>query len=294
MARIVAVGGAIVDVRARAGVEWIPDRSLPGVVRLVAGGAARNVAVDLVRFGHHVTLLTAVGRDPLGTWLLETTAADGVDISGALVTDGQTGVYVTAGPEGGAPWCVSDGRILEAVTPDDIARWRPLIETADVIVADANLTAGALDALTIHAGGRSRVLLTTSRAKAPRLIRGLRGAAALVGSREEGAALTGHHRDADWRAIGRAMLTMGVAQAALTDGAHGVAVMTPAGDVWMPAPAVRVVDPTGAGDAVAASVVHAWVRGLGRFETAALAVAAASVVVQSEKNTPDELSAMAR
>jgi sugar/nucleoside kinase (ribokinase family) len=118
---------------------------------------------------------------------------------------------------------------MSAVTPEtpagDPARDRGFA------VADANLATGTIDALATHAGGRPRVLLMTSRAKASRLVRGLRGAAALVGSREEGAVLAGQPSDADWRTIGRAILAMGVAQVVLTDGAQGVAVVTPTGDV---------------------------------------------------------------
>jgi pseudouridine kinase len=250
--------------------------------------------VNLVRFGHRVTLLTAVGRDALGQWLLDVTCAEGVDTSAARRCDQQTSVYVTVGPEGGAPWCINDSRVLESLSPADIDAWGPLLAETEVVVADANLTGDAAGALVRHTGPRPRVLLLTSVAKVRRLTDVVAGAALVIGTRHEGATLAGVPVAPDWAVIGRAILDMGVAQVALTDGARGVAVMTATDSAWAPAAAARVVDPTGAGDAAAAAVVHAHIHGLGAGAAAGLAVAAASVVVQSDENTPAGLAALVR
>jgi pseudouridine kinase len=85
-------------------------------------------------------------------------------------------------------------------------------------------------------------------------------------------------------------LASGVAQAVLTRGSEGVGVVASLGAVWAPAVDSKVVDATGAGDAVAAASVHALACGYGPAETAALATAAASVVVRSEENTPSDLA----
>src|SRR3989304_10054353 len=100
---VVAIGGGRGDGRARSHAGWAPGRSLPGVARLDAGGAARNVAADLARLGYHVTLLTAVGDDTLGTWLLDLTAGAGVDVQYALRRRGGTGLYVSVAAGGRAP-----------------------------------------------------------------------------------------------------------------------------------------------------------------------------------------------
>jgi pseudouridine kinase len=290
---VVAIGGALVDVRARSRTGWAPGRSLPGVARLDAGGAARNVAVDLAWLGHRVTLLTAVGDDPLGAWLLDATAQAGVDVRHVLRAAGTTGLYVSVQGPADESWSVADAGLVEALPPADIAQWAPLITEAPVVVADANLTESVHQALAGMARG-ARVLLGTSPDKAARLRPALGGAALVVCNRAEALALTGLPGTLSWQALGTALLTEGVERAVITDGVRGIGVITADGTAVAPAPDVAVVDATGAGDAVAAAAVHAWLAGLDPEATAHLAVAAAVAVLQSPEATPAVLADVLR
>ncbi len=287
---IAAAGGALVDVRARAASRWTPRRSLPGTVRLVPGGAARNVAADLVRLGHGTVLLTAVGDDPLGQWVLDQAEAAGVDMAAALRRRGPTGVYVAVGPKSGPAWCVSDAGVIEGLTPADVQAWYEILGGSRAVVCDANFTAETVQAIAMMASGQPRVLLATSPDKVSRLEAVLSGAVVLVCNRREALALTGLRGDATWRTLGATIIARGVERVVLTHGPRGVAVMTRDDAAWAPALGVPAVDPTGAGDAVAAVAVAALLRGLSPAETARLAARAAAVVVQSEQNTPETLS----
>lgn len=296
---IVAIGGALVDVRARSRAMWAPGRSLPGIARLDAGGAARNVAVNLARLGHLVTLATVIGDDALGAWLLDVTARSGVSVEHVRRSREPTGLYVSVGPagppqgsgtpRGGEAWSVADASLIEALTPADLAAWAELIAGAAVLVADANLTDQAHQTLTSMAKG-VRVLLCTSPDKAVRLRTALNGAALVVGNRQEALALTGLPGTLSWQALGTALLTEGVERAVITDAARGVGVITADGAAFAAALDVPVVDPTGAGDAAAAAAVHAYLAGLDPEETARLAAAAAAAVVQSAETTPAALA----
>jgi sugar/nucleoside kinase (ribokinase family) len=291
---IAVVGGALADVRAATPLPWVSGRSLPGKVRLVAGGAARNVAVNLALFGHRVTLLTAVGDDPLAEWLLAATALAGVDVGHAVRLRRSTGMYVTAGPEGEVPWCVSDAGSVEALGPHDLDAWAPLLVGSRLVVGDANLLPHTHQALVARSEGRPRVLLATSPDKAPRLKGVLEGAAVLVCNRAEAAALTaGDHADA-WEPLASSLLTLGVRCAVVTCGRDGVGVMRAQDAAWAPADAAPVVDPTGAGDAVAAVAVHACLTGMSARDTAVLASRAAAVAVGSLENTPTALAEVIR
>ena len=291
---VVAIGGALVDVRARTHAGWAPGRSLPGIARLDAGGTARNVAADLARLGYPVTLLTAVGDDTLGTWLLDLTAGAGVDVQHALRRRGGTGLYVNVAPGGAAPgggdaWSVADASLIEALTLADLKAWSDEIAEAAVVVSDANLSEETHRALAGMVKG-ARVLLGTSPDKAVRLRAVLDGAAVVVCNRAEVLSVTGLPGTLSWQALGIALLTEGVERAVITQGPRGVAVVTSDGAALAPAVEVPVVDPTGAGDAVAAIAAHAYLTGLGPDETAGLAAAAAAVVVQSLESTPAALA----
>lgn len=287
---IIVVGGALVDVRAQTRAGWAPGRSLPGTVRLLPGGAARNVAANLARLGHRVVLCTAVGTDALGEWVLDATAAAGVEIAPAVRRTDATGMFVSVGPEGGVPWCVADARPQEALTPDDVRAWAALLAGAAAVVSDANLLEDAQGALAAVAGRTPRVLLMTSPHKAMRLRPHLAGAALVAGNREEALALTGLPAALGWQALGAALLTEGVQRVVLTLGTEGVAVLTPEEAVRAPAVPAEVVDATGAGDAAAAAAIHAWLAGMGPEGAAALAAAAAARAIHSADNTPPDLA----
>jgi pseudouridine kinase len=288
--RIAVVGGALVDVRATTSAGWTPGQSLPGRVRLLPGGAARNVAVNLARLGYSVTLFTAVGHDALGDWLLDATAAAGVDVSRVRRAASATGMVVSTAAQGGEVWCISDAAAVESLVPTDLESWRPAFDESAIVVSDANLSETTHAALSVVAASHPRALLATSPRKAVRLRGALPGAALVVCNRGEALALTGLPETLSWQALGMALLTEGVACVVLTQGAGGVGVTTSEEAVAVPARDVPVSDEGGAGDAVAAIGVHAVLSGLAPDRTAELAAEAAALTVQSEENTPVTLA----
>jgi len=291
-ASIVVLGGALVDVRATTSAPWGPDQSLPGRVRCVPGGSARNVAVNLARLGHRVRLLTAVGADPLGDWLLRLTAEAGVDVAAVVRSALPTGTYVTVGADRGGSYCIADAGALEQVTASQIEAWRPLVADAAMLVTDANLAEAVQPAAAAMAGGRPRALLATSRVKAVRLRAVLAGAALLTCNRAEALALTGLPPTLGWQALGTALLVEGVERVVITRDRDGVGVLSPDEAVEAPAVATPVVDATGAGDAAAAAAIHAVIHRLSVEQTAALVAAAAARAVGSEDNTPADLASV--
>lgn len=289
-APIAVVGGALADVRASTQRPWVSGRSLPGRVRLAPGGAARNVAANLARFGYRVALLTAVGDDPLGRWLLESAAAAGVDVGHAVRLPCATGMYVTAGPDGGAAWCVADAGPVEALGPHDLDTWTRPLSRCRLVVSDANMLPDMQIALAARCQGRPRVLLATSPDKAPRLRDVLEGASALICNRDEAVALVEGDPAGEWEPLASRLVRRGVHCVVVTCGRDGIGVISGTGAAWAPAGAAPVVDATGAGDAVSAAAVHAVLNGLSASEAAALASRAAAVVVRSGENTPAALA----
>ena len=85
--------------------------------------------------------------------------------------------------------------------------------------------------------------------------------------------------EARCRAAGAALVALGAGAAMVSAGRHGVACVTAARDEFVPAPAVDVVNPIGAGDALLGATLVALERGR-PFEVAVregVAYAAASV-----------------
>jgi pseudouridine kinase len=152
---VLVLGGANMDISATTQQALVPADSNPGVVRSAPGGVARNVAENLARFGVDTRLLAAVGDDPYGRSLLETTRRAGVDVQGCWVLAGQTtSTYMSLhGPAGDLAVAVNDMRILECLTPELLAAHAERVRHAAALVVDCNLTADALAcaALTLSA-----------------------------------------------------------------------------------------------------------------------------------------------
>lgn len=288
---VVVIGGANIDIVALAGESPRPRVSNPGRIRISAGGAGRNVAENLARLGIPTRLIAAVDAYPWADFLLAKTAEAGVELSGVVRVEGRGNYYVAVEIAHTLEWAVSDMAAAEALTPGDLDTQVGAIRGADIVVIDANLSPATIRRAVELAAGRRVCLLPVSVAKARRVRDVLTHASLLVLTAAEAEVLTGrtvaNEKQAmetakDLRARGRATVVM-------TMGEDGIA-WTGEESVWLPAPRIRVVDPSGAGDAVAAVAVYSMLAGWAARDAAPLALAAAAVTVGVEGATHPRLS----
>lgn len=287
---VVVLGGANIDLVATAD-PLQKEVSNPGRVHVRAGGAGRNVAVNLARLGARTTFIGAVGNDPLSEITLKSTSQAGVDTSGVKRLPGLRNVYAAIVTSGVVRWAVSDMAAAESLTPDHIRAQERVIRRADAVVIDANLTPQAIAAARSLAEGRLLCLLPVSPAKASRVAPHLEAASCVVLSGAELEVLTGStiREPAD---AARAASTM-----RHSTGLTAIVTLGSLGLVWvghevlhLPARPVCVVDPSGAGDAVAAGAIYAIMAGLSEEVAARVALAAGIMTVTVEESTHPDLS----
>lgn len=260
--RIVCAGGAVVDRKLHFGAAPVPGTSNPARSVTSFGGVARNVAENLARLGVPVALVTAVGNDDAGRVIRAHLAGVGVDVTRVRVVPGAvTAEYVAMlDPANELVLAAAVMDVFDAVRPADLAS-----AGSDWLVLDTNLPAPVLAhaiAQARAAGGRLAVD-AVSTPKVVRLPADLRGVRVLFCNGDEGRALLAHHGypagDSD-RNLARALLATGAQSVVLTRGARGVLVAGPAGECDIPAPPARVVDVTGAGDALVAGTIFGLFR----------------------------------
>ncbi|MGH2541901.1 MAG: PfkB family carbohydrate kinase, partial [Ardenticatenaceae bacterium] len=100
---VLVIGGAAIDAKARSSEALARGASVPGQIRITVGGVARNVAECLARLEVPSLLMTVVGDDPLGEFVLNMTARSGVDVSPSLrVPASRTGAFFALLEPGGA------------------------------------------------------------------------------------------------------------------------------------------------------------------------------------------------
>lgn len=258
MARIVVLGSVARDEvihlsqRLREGVHL---QGSPLAPRLGGGGA--NTAIALAHAGHEVSLVTAVGTDPLGDELLAELARHGVDIGPVTrITGPSTHSLVLLDPEG-------ERTIINLTRARERRPPRRLLDlAADCVYVRSN---GQDLAELLHA--KAALCPVIAQIRPPE--EGLLPAQVLVGARGD----LDPRTLADPLAAGRRLAGDTLRWVIVTHGEDGAEAWGSDGQqLRATAPDVPVVDTTGAGDAFAAGLAHGLALGLEMARALPLAV----------------------
>ena len=253
---------------------------------------ARNVAHNLVRLGAHAGLISRTGDDEGGREILAALDSAGIDRRGVdRVPGAATADYVAVlTPEGDLAVGLAAMEIFDGLTPAVLAQHADLVAEADWVFADCNLPAESLLALARRelCGPYRLAIDAVSVAKADRLPARLDGIDLLFLNRDEAEALASRHGRAGAAADDVAVLLLGLGAAGivLTLGAAGALAASAAGIIQVPGEPARVVDVTGAGDALIAAVIQARAEGADLADAVALGCAAAARAIETPGSTP--------
>ncbi|MFB4197374.1 PfkB family carbohydrate kinase [Streptomyces carpaticus] len=234
------------------------------------GGKGTNQAIAAALAGGRVTMIGAVGDDAFGPRLRAALTERGVDTAGLRTVPGPSGTaHIVVDDEGGNSIVVVPGAnaAMTVLTPADEAR----IAAAGTLLLQLELPpAGVLaGARAARAHGVRTVLTPAPVVPLPDDL--LDRVDLLVPNEHEAAALTGHR---DPHRAGRALLER-VPEVVITLGSAGsLHLARDAEPVAVPAPRVRAVDTTAAGDTFVGALAVA--RAEGRPMPAALAWATAA------------------
>ena len=222
-------------------------------------------------------LVSRIGDDEAGRTLLTALDTAGIGRRGVpLAAAAATAEYVAVlTPEGDLAFGLAAMAVFDGLTPQALARQAHLFAAADWVFADCNLPAASLLALAQRSlpGTRYRLAVdAVSVAKSERLPDRLDGIDLLFANRDEAAALAARHGliGAAPRDCATALLRAGAGGCVVTLGAAGALAGSADGIVQVSAVPVRVVDVTGAGDALVAATLRGLMAG------AALEVAVAA------------------
>jgi 2-dehydro-3-deoxygluconokinase len=245
-----------------------------------AAGAELNVAIGLARLGLRVGWLSRVGRDSLGQFVLDTLAAEGIDVSAVTVDPGDpphpTGFYLKSRSVDGSDPEIEYFRAGSAASllsvldyqPDWFARARHVHLSGVAPAISASSQELALHIATIARAAGQRISFDPN--LRPRLWRSpeemiarVNGLAAqahwVMPGLEEGRTLTGETTP---EAIAKFYLEGGAEGVVIKLGRDGAYVHTADVRAEVPAaPVDSVVDTVGAGDGFAVGFISALLEG---------------------------------
>jgi pseudouridine kinase len=272
------VGAVNVDIWGRSFHPLVDRDSNPGEIRLSMGGVGRNIAHNMRLLDINVEMLTAIGGDTWGAQIEGSCHELGIGLERAVrVPDGRTSTYMfITGPDGDMSIALCDTDIARHITPAFIEKNLDMLNRAQLVVFDGNLTEETIDCLT----EKCTVPLfvdPVSAVKAKKLIPFLGRIHTIKPNALEAMALTGEH-SAD--AAAEALIYAGVKRAFVSDGANGIVAAHGLDMLRVPCCPARLVNATGGGDAVMAALCRSFMEGRDIVESAKYALAAGALAVE--------------
>jgi ribokinase len=249
--RITVVGSANIDLVARC--ERLPrpgETVTDAEFERVPGGKGANQAVAAARLGAQVRFIGRIGRDDL---VLRSLQSEGVDTSGVVRDDGESGVALIL--------VDASGENVIVVAPGANRRLEP--GSVDVGDADAVICQQEIPAETVAAAAAGARFFCLNAAPA-------RGS---LGLEPDLLVVNRHEHEVVGSYSGLVALTLGAEGAVLLEAGREVARARP--------PHVRAVDGTAAGDAFCAALVVALLEG--RERSAALTWACGAGAVAASR-----------
>ena len=292
----VVVGGVNVDIGGRSFAPLVAQDSNPGTVRLSLGGVGRNIAHNLALLGTDVHLLTAYGDDLYGERVAASCSELGIDLSHALrIAGGATSTYLyLTDHRGEMALAVSDMDICKKITPSYLSSQLPLLQNAQVVVADANLSAESLEFLAENCAAPLFVD-PVSTAKAQKLRPILGKIHTLKPNRLEAELLSGVpiRSEQDLERAADVLTEMGLHRLFISLGSQGVYAAMGSERLRLPNLPGQMVNTTGCGDAFMAALVWAYLEGMDLKSTALAGLAAGAIAMESPETINPALSAPA-
>ena len=277
----VAVGGAI-NTDLVATTERYPEtgETVTGTgFSMFGGGKGGNQAVAVARSGAPVVMVGGVGDDAFGAARLDDLETDGVGtravqrISG--VSSGVALIEVEAGGDNrilyvpGATLHVDADRAVAELGEEPIA----------VLLLTLELAPAVMDRLITRAGDDDALIVVNATPEPERAAALFDRVDVLIVNETEALALSGSPVDPsrDWSEVAVRLRERGAGAVLITLGGDGALWLDDDGPQMVAAPAVTVVDTTGAGDTVCGAFVAALARGAAVRDAVRIGVTAGSL-----------------
>ncbi|MEU1403583.1 ribokinase [Streptomyces sp. NPDC005728] len=246
--------------------------------RTIPGGKGANQAIAAARAGATVTMIGAVGNDAFGVRLRDTLEHSGVDTDFLRTVEGQSGTaHIVVDDEGGNSIVVVPGAngTVDHLVPGD----EGVLASADALLLQLEIPLAAV-VTGAQAARRHGVRTVLTPAPAQPLPPELLAATDLLVPNEyEAVTLTGR---TDPREAAAALLEL-VPEVVVTLGATGCLYLARGAEpLVVPAPQVKAVDSTGAGDTFVGALAVALAEEKPVREALSWAAAAAALSVQRE------------
>ncbi|MCH1919584.1 PfkB family carbohydrate kinase [Shewanella sp. A3A] len=234
------------------------------------GGGGANTGIGLEWAGHNVALVSQVGRDELGDWLLAQASVNGLDCRRVSRHHGQTcEIMLLMTPDGERTIIRPQRPVFQLGTPPDWREWHAVY-----------LNSSAEGAASWSKSALSHTLVVAQLAKDERP----RPCHILLSSLSD---MQERTKLSMWD-YGRSIAGDSLQYFIITEGEQGARLYHAAGELHIDAKPAKLVDSTGAGDVYAAGLIHGLVSGLTIEQAMQEAATWGAFAVASEASIPSD------
>lgn len=279
--QIVVIGSITMDLVVRASIIPQAGQTITGhSFATIPSGKGANQAVAAARAGANVSIIGRVGNDDFGQRLLCNLRGHGVDISSVMITEGvSTGIAMsTVDDNGENATCLSSGANT-LLSCEDIDDHADIISQADVVLMQLEIPQKTV----VYALAEIRRLgipMVLNPAPIPdRIDSNLFEADVLIVNQGETSKLCGEPVSdvASAKLAGAALFGRGAKNVVVTLGRRGVLAITVDSVIQLPPFATKLVDTSGAGDALCGAFAVAYAQDRDLQKAARFGLAAASL-----------------
>lgn len=269
-ANVVVIGSLNMDLVTRAPRLPVGGETLIGhSFATVSGGKGANQAVAAARLGAQVAMVGCVGHDDYGVQLRDALLAEQIDCQAVSTVADSSGVALIVVDDNSQNAIVIVAGANGAMTPAVIDRFDAVLQAADVIICQLEIP----DATVGHALKRARalgkiVILNPAPASRPLPADWFAAVDYLIPNESEATVLSGLPVDSLESAESAAsqLITMGAGKVIITLGAQGSLFANGQSFEHFPAPKVKAVDTTAAGDTFVGGFAAALANGKSEAE----------------------------
>jgi|TARA_B110000438_G_scaffold53012_1_gene53219 pseudouridine kinase len=282
---ITLIGGANIDIHGTSIDRIKPRDSNPGNLFSSPGGVARNIAENITRLGFSCRLITAVGQDQHGDFLIRHCQKIGIDTRYILRHEEmQTSSYLSIIDSSGEMLnAISDMKVISAITPSYIKSIRKILDHSEVLILDTNIAEDTLKYVVEKFNQIPIFVDTVSTTKAKKILPYLSQIHTLKPNLMEAEAISGikikDHTKlpliANWfhnKGLKRLFITLGEKGIFYSDTKES-------GIVKPPRTKKKIVNVSGAGDASMAGLIYAWKAEYNLKDSAKKALIAAQITL---------------
>lgn len=257
MSKVVLVGGSVIDLFLYPHHEMNLRDSNPGYMKRSLGGVGRNIAENLARLSIDTTLITPLGQDHYRDLILE--QAHEINLKIFPVEIKETPLYVSLIDEQGEDLIgVALMDEIQSITIQQVMTYQNLLDEADLVILDTNLSQGVLKALLKQYAHKTYVDAISGQ-KASKLKELLPYIHTLKMNLIEASTIAGFGDETidNLNALGDYFINKGTEEIFITLGEKGVYYANKKVGLMRSSIKVKAVNSTGAGDAFFSGVIYA-------------------------------------